>query len=94
MKSAINNAEIERCVADVREGRLLTLVKLSRMLRCSRETARSIFAQGPGVLKFRGMYRVPETVVQRVLDRMMQGTEKLERSPHLSYSHEISTRWK
>lgn len=73
LRQPLDPAEIERCIEDVRKGRVHTLDDIAKMLRCSHELVRLNFRKEPGVVKFRQMYRVPETVLQRVLNRMMRG---------------------
>jgi hypothetical protein len=65
-------AEIDQCLDDVRQGRVHTLENITGMLRCCKETTRKIFNVEPGVVRFNHMYRVPDTVLERVLRRMMQ----------------------
>lgn len=72
VSAGIERSEIEHCLADIREGRLYTFANISSMLRCSKETARILFRKEPGILKFRHVYRIPETVLQRVLSRLVQ----------------------
>ncbi|MBS1858314.1 MAG: hypothetical protein JST11_23285 [Acidobacteria bacterium] len=65
----------ERCLADLREGKVYTIANVSRMLRCGKDTAILLFRNEPGVVKLRKVYRIPETVLERVLKRIMRGGE-------------------
>ena len=65
--------EIDRCIADVREGRVYTFKNITTMLRCSKEKVRKLFAKEPGVVRLGTDYRVPDTVFQRVVSRMIRG---------------------
>ena len=72
LNTSLTTEEVDRILADVREGRLYTFERIARMLRCHRDTVRKLFNEQPGVLRFRRIYRVPETVVQRVVAKMMR----------------------
>jgi hypothetical protein len=67
-------------VVDTFEERHFTLAEIAAMWRISREKARRLFHNEPGVMCFQGLknnareyntYRVPESVVRRVRLRLM-----------------------
>ena len=67
-------------VVDTFAERHFTLAEIADMWRISREKARRIFHNEPGVIRFRGAensareyntYRIPESVARRVRLRLM-----------------------
>ena len=71
----------EAVALDLIEERYFTIREIARLWRVSHETARRLFQNEPGVLRFNhrsnnnkrnySTYRVPETVARRVRLRMM-----------------------
>jgi hypothetical protein len=67
-------------VVDTFEERHFTLAEIATMWRISREKARRLFHNEPGVIRFHGpenntreynTYRIPESVARRVRLRLM-----------------------
>ena len=70
--ASMGPGEIERCIADVREGRVYTFKNITTMLHCSKEKARMLFRNEPGVVRLGTDYRVPDTVFQRVVNGLIR----------------------
>jgi hypothetical protein len=73
VKQAMHVAEIERCMEDVRLGRVYSIKTIAEMFHCSNNTAWRMFRNRAGVFRLRSSYRVPETVFNRVLHEILQG---------------------
>ena len=67
-------------IVDTFEERHFTLAEIAAMWRISREKARRLFHNEPGVIRFHGQgdqwtrvntYRIPETVARQVRLRLM-----------------------
>ncbi|MBS1858313.1 MAG: hypothetical protein JST11_23280 [Acidobacteria bacterium] len=76
MKAAIGQTEIERMLDDVRKGHVYPLKRIAKMLHCSNNTAWRLFRNQPGVIRLNRVYRVPETVFQRVVSEIMESGEQ------------------
>jgi hypothetical protein len=63
-------ADIDLCMDDVRNGRVYSFKVIVGMLRCSNTAIWRLFRKEPGVIRFNRVYRVPETVLRRVLNEM------------------------
>ena len=72
VRMATSSAELERCCEDARQGRVYTFKMIARMFGCSNNTAWRLFRKEPGVFRLNSAYRIPETVLRRVLNRIMQ----------------------
>src|SRR5262245_47404342 len=79
IRAAMDVGDIDRCLEDVRQGRVYTIKGISAMLQCSDNTIWRLFRKEPGVLRLRSSYRIPETVLQRVLtDILNKSVDELE----------------
>ena len=72
LNASLDHGELQRCIDDVRKGRVYTFKNITTMLHCSKNKARLLFKDEPGVVRLGTSYRVPETVFQRVVNRMMR----------------------
>lgn len=71
VRAAMDQADIEKCLEDVRKGRVYSLQNLADMLRCSHNTIWRLFRKEPGVVRLKSVYRIPETVFRRVMQDIM-----------------------
>jgi hypothetical protein len=70
----------EDCLSDVMSGKVYKLTQIAELWQCSHEFVRRQFIREPGVVKFRGIYLVPECVLQRCISRSMIRRSQCERS--------------
>jgi hypothetical protein len=72
LNASMGPYEIQLCIADVREGRVYTFKNITTMLHCSKNKARLLFRDEPGVVRLGTDYRVPDTVFRRVVNQLMR----------------------
>ena len=65
------SACVQDCLSNVIEGKVYKIGDIAKLWSCSHEFARRQFVREPGVIKFEGMYLVPECVLERVVRRLM-----------------------
>jgi hypothetical protein len=61
----------EASVSDAKQGQLFTFNQIAEKLQVSHEQVRRMFRREPGVVHIGSIYRVPESVLNRVLTRML-----------------------
>jgi hypothetical protein len=61
----------QHCLSDVIGGKVYKFADIAKLWSCSHEFVRRQFVQEPGVVRFQGMYLVPESVLERVVRRRM-----------------------
>jgi hypothetical protein len=63
----VSDPWMQRCLQDLREGRVMTFKEIAAKTGLCKETVRQIFKREPGVAKIRTEYRVPICVFDRVM---------------------------
>ena len=63
----ISDAWIQRCLQDVKEGRVMTFKEIAAKTGMGKETVRQIFKDEEGVAKIRTEFRVPMCVFDKVI---------------------------
>lgn len=58
---------LQRCLQDVKEGRVMTFKQIASTTGLSKETVRQIFRSENGVARIRTEYRVPICVFDKVM---------------------------
>lgn len=71
VRAAMDQAVMEKCLEDIRKGRVYSLQDLADMLHCSHNTMWRIFRRQPGVIRIKSVYRIPETIFRRVMQDIM-----------------------
>lgn len=72
-RSLLHCVSHEASVSDAKDGRVFTFQQIADKLQLSHEQVRRMFRREPGVVRIGSVYRVPESVLDRVLTRLLIG---------------------
>ena len=68
----VNNAlTAEASQKNAKEGKVFTLRQIAAQLQISHEQVRRMFRYEPGIIRLGSVYRMPESVLDRVLTRLV-----------------------